>query len=439
MKFMNNGENGIRKKLLLAQAEDVLLKLQLYTLSTRHLIALYITLTQKTDQPDYIKIEPAMSALLYKISSNLESKNKCFSGHVLVNWLIHHKSLIQKIDPVYNDGPFYREKAVDFCQKLLNLQILIDVDVDIEDRSITPSICSLEGVHYPGVTIFSQYQHSSSDFLTEEDENEDSDTPIPSPAKSPVSPADSNTPIGYSDTNFYVDVEINPVQSLSKLPEIVFDKNINDFTVTKHSTKAGKIESTVSTDNSATKEDLSISFSSIEKSGEKCQPIVDAYYHEFTNRCDKIKNPKVVPSTESSSRHTIKLPLLHSRNESECSSQRTSFTSTSSTGRVVQFCDKKNQFYRVAEAYVYGNHHFSMIDPNVFGDSFKGKIDLSETLSLAERCFLRKISPVTLLSILYIRRKQDTLAKSVIKQLPEHIVDEIKNYLDIPSNSCISS
>ncbi|ESO96804.1 hypothetical protein LOTGIDRAFT_231644 [Lottia gigantea] len=518
LKFMNNNDNGISKKLLLSQAEDVLFQLQLFTLTTKQLVSLYLTLT-KQNEPHLITVDPAMTTLLYKLCEDLETKNKCFNGHILVSWLMYHKHLVHKIDPSYKLGPFYREKAVEFCQKLLNLHILVDIDASSpadRNQCTTPSLDGVP-IHYPGITVYSQYYHDA--YTSSEEEitptgsprpHNNSNTPrvTPKSAQQDIS-RDSPNP-GNVENFVEVEVEVNTVQSMTQIPQIVCDsehcgdvldsdpvvqnendratklddrdklgpknsncdmeigqndqndlecvepqvfENVNnqndssdhiqgpnseltyrDMLKSRYMTDRDSVGSglnlTSSRDSLTSREDLDSSISS-----EKYQPITDEYYEEVVNRSidsrldkDSIQGDE---NQHSNRKQTIKLPLFSQK--AQIDSSRTSSLSTASS-RFLPFHDSKMHFYYIDEAYIYGNQNFT---PKA--DKCNEHVYNSETLRLAEKCFQKKISPLYLLVIMYGRRKYDVIAKSVIYQLSKSVIQEIKDYIDIPSNTCISS
>ncbi|CAG5122778.1 unnamed protein product, partial [Candidula unifasciata] len=98
IKFMNNSGKGIKKDLLLAQANHVIFQLQLYTLSTSHLIALFHSLRYYYFEGDDLTLEENAArqppAIIHRIHHELQSLRKSFSGAELVHWIVKNKEAL---------------------------------------------------------------------------------------------------------------------------------------------------------------------------------------------------------------------------------------------------------------------------------------------------------------------------------------------------------
>lgn len=180
MKFMNNCEKGITSDKLLSQADAVMTELQVFTLPTLKVIALYQRLVEmqyedETSMSDSSRHDSVPVLVLHQIRRDLQTRQKCFSGAQLVDWIVQHADLFMSPDELSlckGKASISKQKAITTAQHLLDLELIKDVD-DVLFESRTSSINNMEDLQYPEVS------------LLEVSSNEATPTPTPYPTIDP--------------------------------------------------------------------------------------------------------------------------------------------------------------------------------------------------------------------------------------------------------------
>ncbi|XP_076460289.1 uncharacterized protein LOC143293368 [Babylonia areolata] len=194
MKFMNNSEKGITRELLLSQAEGVMTKLQLWTLSSLQLMALYQNLMDRYTAGDGTPrggqgedggggTRPGVPlTALHRLHHDLQDRQKCFSGAQLTLWIRHHPHLLLPPDQLSLSrdlASLTKERALTIAQHLLDTQVIVDLETWNSVHSDTSSIVEQQ---YPEVSLLDSL-HSSQTSIGYHDDSDDSSTPTPQPCE----------------------------------------------------------------------------------------------------------------------------------------------------------------------------------------------------------------------------------------------------------------
>ncbi|KAL8607103.1 hypothetical protein ACOMHN_008689 [Nucella lapillus] len=193
MKFMNNSEKGITRELLLSQADSVVTKLQLFTLSTLPLIALYLRLRDRysegdlmtQDDEDNVTRSSIPVVALHRLRRDLQTWRKCFSGAQLTHWIHRHGDLFLSPDEL-SLMDIGREGAAVIAQRLLDTRLIVDVEAR---NNVYSRVSSVASEQYPEVSLLDQLHGSASgadDNADDDDDRDDDngDTHTPTPAVS---------------------------------------------------------------------------------------------------------------------------------------------------------------------------------------------------------------------------------------------------------------
>ncbi|XP_041369228.1 uncharacterized protein LOC121383332 isoform X2 [Gigantopelta aegis] len=378
--FMNNFRRGVSRSLLLSQAEPVIFRLKLYTLSTRQLLALYTRLVHycAVDINTVTSDRSAIPAhIIQKLHSDLQSVCKCFTGSDLVRWILHNKPLFRAIDKpilVERNEPFSRQTAVSVAQKLLDYHLISDLDE--ADDSLFLNSCSVTETQYPKVSIH-VVSNQTFEINTKSDHSEISKESIPVPV--------NNNCLNHRNNQRQEE-----------------DDN-NAFLERQHPDKTNDASSCQGQDD--------------------CHESADVQTEENCYRLGHNLHP-----------HLFAASL-------DLSSTPLSFWSEDSDG--LQFDDSSQSFYFVPCSVEETSQTRKVWSMETFLKDHSSNFTIFqhsiETASLVEECFQRKITPLFLLTILFGRKKHDQLAKDFMKQLPTRLVDKIKKSADLPGNECVGS
>uniref|UniRef100_A0A2C9KBQ9 Uncharacterized protein n=1 Tax=Biomphalaria glabrata TaxID=6526 RepID=A0A2C9KBQ9_BIOGL len=173
MKFIHNNGNGINRDLLLSQANRVLFQLELYTLSTLHLLALFQSLMDfRSIEGDRLTMEENATrqppAITHRIMKELQSLRKSFSGAELIHWIIKNQNVLPADMPIPSE-PLTKKTAQIICQSLLDQNFIVELSTEALTRRTTPVSFgqTAEFTSYPELSIHSSVAQYN-DYLLEE-------------------------------------------------------------------------------------------------------------------------------------------------------------------------------------------------------------------------------------------------------------------------------
>lgn len=411
LKFMNNQDNCLQKELLLAQADDVLFKLSLYTLPLRQLIALYHALDQ--DMADFTSTETMYQWCLMvrqRLKHDLLTYRKDFSGAELIRWMINNQEIFD-----FEPGPFTREKAHYNAQSLLNWGMIADVERHSE--SLKP-----DEIHYPDVTLHAQMsmpeEHTLASttkiFVTEDhpststsvisvlEENPSSTNDILMPQEQPST---SVTEVFVSEEHPSISTSDNSIfHNICAMPEIV--------------------QKTTLEINRMSSSNNSFSPALFEKS-----PMTHLH------KCADLVSPctLLAPSAHASGFDTMHTPATatnlnnHSKMYNWEYNSRFSGTPLS----MVSFAsDESALFYESEEKFYY-------ICPYI-GDEQRTCASDFELLQLVEECFQKKVTTEFIAKIISSKRNIDFSAKMFFKSADTNLIEKIKSQRNVAA-TCVSS
>ncbi|GFS04801.1 hypothetical protein ElyMa_002920400 [Elysia marginata] len=170
---MNNNGRGIKKELLLAQANNVIFRLQLFTLSTRRLITLFYKLREYHSEVDELTLEENASrnppAIIHRIHAELQSLRKCFSGSELVHWIVKNRSVLPA-DLSVADEEITKDIAIEIAQDLLDNHFILELESALHTETTTPTSNLDQFSPYPQLSVHSHVPSEAEDSSWEDAE-----------------------------------------------------------------------------------------------------------------------------------------------------------------------------------------------------------------------------------------------------------------------------
>lgn len=188
--FINRQDKDIRKDLLLSQAEDVMFRLQLFTESTSQLMKLHRALKEHyvwTDTSSTCTMDGALQATLHKMRRELQMYSKCFSGRQLTDWIMANPSPFCNMweEVSAEDIMNKRSNCIAVAQWLMDQGLIVDIELELvgqfESSLAQPhDVYSLDEtlLDYPALSIHSSMPTSG----RETDVSSLDDTPTGSPS-----------------------------------------------------------------------------------------------------------------------------------------------------------------------------------------------------------------------------------------------------------------
>ena len=109
--------------------------------------------------------------------------------------------------------------------------------------------------------------------------------------------------------------------------------------------------------------------------------------------------------------------------------------------RRLVFDNSTDRFYFLPSKAREGHHphHYPRTAPTPLSPLHRSILHLKnseETCSLAEKCFTLKVTPLTVLTVLYARRKTDDTARCIIQQLPSAVLEQLSAGVGIRTAEC---
>ncbi|WAR21044.1 hypothetical protein MAR_015018 [Mya arenaria] len=184
LKFMNNQHKSLHRDLLLSQADDVSFKLSLYAMPVERLVALYRGLCQDALGSDSSSTSTMYHSVLMvrqRLKHDLQRYKKDFSGADLVKWILKNLELFENLDPGLTEGEvvYKRERAHQIAQRLLDWDIIADVEADTGDQNDS-SAYSFDA-EFPVVTVHAQLPAKREEGITSDEDNTPEATPRATP------------------------------------------------------------------------------------------------------------------------------------------------------------------------------------------------------------------------------------------------------------------
>ncbi|XP_012946072.2 uncharacterized protein LOC101863232 [Aplysia californica] len=444
MKFMNNNGKGIKKDLLLSQANEAIFKLQLYTLSTWHLIALFQSLREYYTEGDHLSLEENQSrsppAVVHRIHRELQALRKCFSGAELVHWIIKNKDALPA-DLSLPPGPVDREVAISISQLLVDRQFILDTDSDCSTGSHSPvSITGMDAMSpYPQLSVhshaFSDYEYDdrrSSALRSHVFSDYDYDNRRSSAPRSGSHSSDSST-----RENSEVEVLVHCDEDRTPTGEVVadnrdpvLDSNSHDTTLRRRSSPPFPLNATDGLPApplpSQSPPALATSFS---------QSLSISDFRPLALQAERRLRQRTRDSGSGDSLFDTERRLTPFSNLNE-----------QTLTRGTRFVPSSRKFYVVQQNLVpAGLASPEQTDPRSAGGLTEGEREFlklkssPESRELLEQCVVHKVGPLSILAIVAARRKTDSTSKNFMKKLPKHLLDKVNNLLDEPGMDCRSS
>ncbi|XP_067656860.1 uncharacterized protein [Haliotis asinina] len=456
LKFMNNFGKGITRNLLLSQADELIFKLLLHSLSIHQLLALYSKLTdyslgERGMFPHEIE-KPAPAVILQKIQRDLQRFRKCFSGKELIRWIFRNRDLFYRVEPVMVERsvPFTKDIALEIVLKFLDLRYIVDLETD-DSRSPSPTN---SGIRYPEISIHTQFTQTT-DLHSRAASTDPYDlTPTASPTigtyQTQGHSSLRNLTSNGSTPTILQDEDVPHKNTLSpenQEPAINGDTSKLDDAMPGH--ESGSFLSSMSRhDQHETGKDMepepsieNRAFESLPNLGAKCEESKLPTHHQLGagSKQSIASGSNFLGSYESGTRT---FPMTHPRQHhlrytSEGTSLSSLYTPLSfrSDTSYIALIDSARTFFHVLPHAVEENGYLNMSSPafesyiKENSDRFTKLMRSRETADMVEKCFQRKIKPVFLLTIVYGMRKSDPDAKTFVKQLPAKVLDKIKHQL----------
>ncbi|RUS71328.1 hypothetical protein EGW08_020913 [Elysia chlorotica] len=173
IRFMNNSGRGIKKELLLSQANNVIFCFQLFTLSTNRLITLHQKLKEYHTEVDELTLEENATrippAIIHRIHGDLQSLRKCFSGGELVRWIVKNRSVLPA-DLSVADEEITKDIAIEIAQDLLDNNFIMELESAFQTKSTTPTSPLDQFSPYPELLVHSHLPSEAEDSSWEEAE-----------------------------------------------------------------------------------------------------------------------------------------------------------------------------------------------------------------------------------------------------------------------------
>uniref|UniRef100_A0A2C9KBT6 Uncharacterized protein n=1 Tax=Biomphalaria glabrata TaxID=6526 RepID=A0A2C9KBT6_BIOGL len=380
MKFIHNNGNGINRDLLLSQANRVLFQLELYTLSTLHLLALFQSLMDfRSIEGDRLTMEENATrqppAITHRIMKELQSLRKSFSGAELIHWIIKNQNVLPADMPIPSE-PLTKKTAQIICQSLLDQNFIVELSTEALTRRTTPVSFgqTAEFTSYPELSIHSSVAQYN-DYLLEE-------------ARYRSFTVASLT-TGQNFSLKYIEGHRSRTATLESLNAMESSfaertKVISDQ-ARANSAHRGSPEPVTGIES----QQLPVQYSNLTP------------FSSLTDvRAEDHKNT-FIPSSSVFYlvRQSVFLPTQGSLNQGPCQTQAT-------------LSETEHRINKLKES--------------------------SENLSLVEKCLAHKISPLVILSIIASRKKVDRLAREYLKQASPSTLNKLRTILDEPSLECTS-
>ncbi|XP_025095447.1 uncharacterized protein LOC112564677 isoform X4 [Pomacea canaliculata] len=416
MRLMNNHGKGITKQQLLSQAESVMMRLQLYTLSTLHLIALHHCLSDMlTSDPDlHLEASPTEHIPLqaiHKLHQELQSLSKCFSGAQLTHWILRHSDLFLTEEELFlceGEVEMTVQKALIIAQQMLDQHIILDIDTD----NFTQSETSSNMPQYPEVSLYTQRQW-------ENQANRDLEV-TPTPRKSQEGDQKEGEAVHEPST--------------CAAPRDTGESR-------RSSTEGRPVPS---------EEQESQTEKSLASSDSFSEVTENASMHNCVYKTDPVTNG-MEQSGLFEPTPNVPTPILieqlrrQLQENGEANSDRFSSSSMSSMYYLQDttniFENSPQRFYFIPVSSVGSNPpQASSESPSwgVFGmsKSILRMKNSPETIRLAEKCYSLKISTLFILLIVYSRRNVDGAAHSFLMELPLSTLEQLQKHFTTDNIKC---
>ncbi|CAL1544394.1 unnamed protein product [Lymnaea stagnalis] len=469
MTFMNNGGQGINRDLLLAQASYVLLELELHTLSTVHLVALCQSLREYSTEGENTSWENVDTkrppAIIHKIFKELQSLRKCFSGAELVKWILKNRDALPA-DMVLPSEPLTKESATAICQSLLDQNFIVDLDTEFFNSRSSPSY-SRDGVSpYPELSLHStgtdwEYRNSRGG-VSPSDQDSLSDASGRSLSVTPTQEVDAVSP------------SVTPTQDVNTMsPSVSPTQDVNTMSPSVTPTlDVDQVSHNVSPKQEVI-EGMPCNLTQTQDQNERIirnGNLVDSGTTQIPPKFRR-RSTEVMCEVDTAFQKAIYKSLAHPQDNGNITTQDglTAGLNTSSMANdhysmdqmrrfstfasLSEITNGSGKFMADAETFYLVHHSFQLQGFDIAAhytnqwnypvseydhQLHRARVS-SENLALVERCFMHKVSPLTILAIISGRKKTDSLAKVFIKQLPQSTLDRINILLDEPGVNCTSS
>ncbi|XP_060066524.1 uncharacterized protein LOC132546822 [Ylistrum balloti] len=370
--FITHQDKDIRKDLLLSQAEEVMFKLQLFTESTSQLMKLHHALKEHyvwTDTSSTCTLDGALQSTLHKMRRELQMYTKCFSGKQLTDWIMANPrpfcNMWEQVS--LEDIMNTRTNCIAVAQWLMDQGLLVDVETEFLGQfegsmNQTPDIGFTDeplDLNYPALSIHSSMPTSQhvSDISSSED------TPTGSPS-------------GPSAMNF--------VPSLGRISR--------DSTPLPRSRPLSHL---------------------LQSRSRKGTPLP-----RFTNLSVYDDQTNSLSPTEDDPNDISRYGLGVSCPDDDFLISDSYDYESPSAGNFTPHLDSMlaSRLFQDGVSHYY--HMTSLMDSNIHSQpTSRGPSMPSELNTLVEQCFQRKIVPDYITTILYSRRKYDSVAKMFSQKL----------------------
>ncbi|XP_055860960.1 uncharacterized protein LOC106062685 isoform X1 [Biomphalaria glabrata] len=380
MKFIHNNGKGINRDLLLSQANHVLFQLELYTLSTLHLLALFQSLMDfRSIEGDRLTMEENATrqppAITHRIMKELQSLRKSFSGAELIHWIIKNQNVLPADMPIPSE-PLTKKTAQIICQNLLDQNFIVELSTEALTRRTTPVSFgqTAEFTSYPELSIHSSVAQYN-DYLLEE-------------ARYRSFTVASLT-TGQNFSLKYIEGHRSRTATLESLNAVESSFAERTKVVSDQARANSALRGSPEPVTGIESQQLPVQYSNLTP------------FSSLTDvRAEDHKNT-FIPSSSVFYlvRQSVFLPTQGSLNQGPCQTQAT-------------LSETEHRINKLKES--------------------------SENLSLVEKCLAHKISPLVILSIIASRKKVDRLAREYLKQASPSTLNKLRTILDEPSLECTS-